>query len=375
MKRSLSSLLAAVAVCAGASLVAPVRAEQAKTAPPAAAPSLSAATRSQVMASLKKGADYLRKEQGADGLWDKNYGVTGVAVIALLNEPGVAKADAMKTVTPALDAFVKLAKPDGGMYENIIPHYITAVSVSALAAAGRPQDQKLIKAGAAYLRENMLDEGEGIAKTDFWYGGMGYGGATRPDRKADIISLEYALRAMHDAEMPADDVAWQRALTFLQRTQNNSETNDQKWAANDGGFVYYPGFSYNPDGPTRSYGSVSYAGLLSYSWANLKKTDPRVQAVMKWVKNNYTVDENPGLGQKTVYYYYMVMAKALAALGEPTFTDANGRRHNWREELSQKLISLQHADGSWVNPVKDEMQDNPHLVTGFVLAAFEAILK
>ena len=38
--------------------------------------------------------------------------------------------------------------------------------MSALAAAGRPQDQKLIKAGAAYLRENMLDEGEGIAKTD-----------------------------------------------------------------------------------------------------------------------------------------------------------------------------------------------------------------
>jgi squalene-hopene/tetraprenyl-beta-curcumene cyclase len=372
MKRSLFSILPAAGLCAGILLVTPLRAEQAKSAD---APTISAAARAQAMASVKKGADYLRKEQGPDGLWDKNYGVTGVAVIALLNEPGVAKAEALKTVTPALDAFVKLAKPDGGMYEQMIPHYITAVSVSALAAAGRPQDQKYIKAGAAYLRQNMLDEGEGIAKTDFWYGGMGYGGATRPDRQADIISLEYALRAMHDADTPANDAAWQKALTFLQRTQNNSETNDQKWAANDGGFVYYPGFSYNPDGPTRSYGSVSYAGLLSYSWANLKKTDPRVQAVMKWVKNNYTVDENPGLGQKTVYYYYMVMAKALAALGEPTFTDANGRKHNWREELSQKLIALQHSDGSWVNPVKDEMQDNPRLVTSFVVAAFEAILK
>ncbi len=376
MKRSLFAVVPAVAVMAmsaGMLLITPLRAEQAKGA--SDAPAISAAARAQAMASLKKGTDYLRKEQGPDGLWDKNYGLTGVAVIALLNEPGVAKAEALKTVTPALDAFVKLAKPDGGMYEQMIPHYITAVSVSALAAAGRPQDQKFIKAGAAYLRQNMLDEGEGIAKTDFWYGGMGYGGATRPDRQADIISLEYALRAMHDAETPANDAAWQKALVFLQRTQNNSETNDQKWAANDGGFVYYPGFSYNPDGPTRSYGSVSYAGLLSYSWANLKKTDPRVQAVMKWVKNNYTVDENPGLGQKTVYYYYMVMAKALAALGEPTFTDANGRRHNWREELAQKLISLQHADGSWVNPVKDEMQDNPRLCTSFVVAAFEAILK
>ncbi len=372
MKRA-SALVPAVALCAGMLLTTPVHADQAK--PAAAAPALTAATRAQVMTSLKKGMDYLKKEQGPDGLWEKNYGLSGVAAIAIINEPGVAKADAIRRVTKTLDAFVNLAKPDGGMYEQAIPHYITAVAVSALAAAGRPADQKLIKAAALYLEQNMLDEGEGIAKTDFWYGGMGYGGATRPDRKADIISLEYALRAMHDAETPANDAAWQKALTFLQRTQNNSETNDQKWAANDGGFVYYPGFSYNPDGPTRSYGSVSYAGLLSYSWANLKKTDPRVQAVMKWVKNNYTVDENPGLGQKTVYYYYMVMAKALAALGEPTITDANGRRHNWREELSQKLISLQHADGSWVNTVKDEMQDNPRLVTSFVLTTFEAILK
>jgi squalene-hopene/tetraprenyl-beta-curcumene cyclase len=373
MKRSRFSLVPVVALCAGLLLIAPVRAEQAKSTAPA--PALTAATRAKVMASLKKGMDYLKKEQGPDGLWEKNYGISGVAAIAIINDPTFPKADNIKRVTTTLDAFAKLAKPDGGMYDNIIPHYITAVSVSALAAAGRPQDQKLIKAGAAYLVANMLDEGEGIVKTDFWYGGMGYGGATRPDRKADIISLEYALRAIHDAETPANDAAWQKALTFLQRTQNNSETNDQKWAANDGGFVYYPGFSYNPDGPTRSYGSVSYAGLLSYSWANLKKTDPRVQAVMKWVKNNYTVDENPGLGQKTVYYYYMVMAKALAALGEPTFTDANGRRHNWREELSQKLIALQHSDGTWVNEVKDEMQDNPRLVTAFVLTTFEAILK
>lgn len=382
MKRTSTRLFPVVIAGLGLLLISSVSAEQAAKTPPATAqksaestPTMSAAAREQAMASLKKGAAYMRKEQGADGLWSKNIGVSGVAVLALMNEPGVTKAEALKTTGKTLDAMAKLAKPDGGMYEQAIPHYITAVSVSAMAAAGRPQDQALIKAGAKYLVDNMLDDGEGIAKTDFWYGGMGYGGATRPDRKADIISLEYALRAMHDAELPANDAAWQKAITFLQRTQNHSETNDQKWAANDGGFVYYPGFSYNADGPTRSYGSSTYAGVLSYTWANVKKTDPRVQAVNKWIRDNYTVDENPGTGQKTVYYYYMVMAKALAAVGEPTITDAKGRKHNWREELSQKLISLQHAEGFWVNPVKDEMQDNPHLVTAFVLSALEAILK
>ena len=210
---------------------------------------------------------------------------------------------------------------------------------------------------------------------DKWYGGMGYGNAPRPDRRADIISLQQALQAMKDAELPADDRAWQKALTFLQRTQNNSETNDQSWAANDGGFVYYPGFSYHVDGGTRSYGSATYAGVLSYTWANVKKTDPRVQAVLKWVRDNYTVDENPGMGQKTVYYYYMVFAKALQAVGDDVIVDSKGRRHNWREDLARKLIALQHADGYWVNDVKDELQDNKVLVTAFTLNAIEAILK
>jgi squalene-hopene/tetraprenyl-beta-curcumene cyclase len=162
---------------------------------------------------------------------------------------------------------------------------------------------------------------------------------------------------------------------FLKRTQNSSETNDQKWAANDGGFVYYPGFSYHTDGGTRSYGSVSYVGLLSYTWANVKKDDDRVKAVVKWIRANYTVDENPGMGQKTVYYYYMVFAKALQSLGDATIVDSRGRSHNWREELGRKLLSLQHPEGYWVNEVKDEMQDNKVLVTAFTMSAIQSILK
>ena len=84
--------------------------------------------------------------------------------------------------------------------------------------------------------------------------------AARRDRRADIISLEYTLRAIKEAELPANDAAWEKAIKFLQRTQNNSETNDQGWAANDGGFVYYPGFTYHSDGGTKSYGSVDLRG-------------------------------------------------------------------------------------------------------------------
>ena len=108
----------------------------------------------------------------------------------------------------------------------------------------------------------------------------------------------------------------------------------------------------------------------------MKKNDRRVQAAFKWIRENYTVDENPGIGQKTVYYYYMVFAKALQAMGEPVIVDAKGGKHNWREELAAKLMSLQHADGYWVNDKNPaEMQDNKMLVTGFTMMAIEAILQ
>ncbi|MBS1818152.1 MAG: hypothetical protein JSU08_09500 [Acidobacteria bacterium] len=333
---------------------------------------LSADTRQKLAASMEKGAAYLKQQQHADGTWENHPGITAMAATALLRQTGVPKANALATTGKTLDALAKLAKPDGGIYDKDIPHYITAVSVMALVAGGRPQDKPLIEKGRRYLADHILDEGEGISPSDKLYGGIGYGG--NAGVSADIISLEYGLRAMKEADLPANDPAWEKAIKFLQRTQNNSETNDQTWAANDGGFIYYPGNSQIRD-TTRSYGSASYAGIMSYSWANVKKSDDRVQAVLKWVRNNYTVDENPGLGQKTLYYYYMVFAKALQATGESVIVDARGQRHNWREDLGRKILSLQHPEGFWVNEDRAEMQDNKVLVTSFTMMAMQAILQ
>ena len=352
----------------------------AQTRPPATpatstARSLSPETRQKLTDGLNRAAAYLRQQQKPDGTWEDNAGISGLAATALLRMPGANRDKTLETVNKTLDSLAKLAKPDGGIYDKMVPHYVTAIAVMTFVTAGRPGDKPLIEKGRQYIAERMLDEGEGVKPNEIWYGGMGYG-ASRPDgRQADIISLEYALRALKESDLPANNDAYDKAIKFLQRTQNNSESNDQTWAANDGGFVYYPGFTYNVEGGTKSYGSATYAGVLSYTWANVKKTDPRVQAVMKWVRDNYTVDENPGLGQKTVYYYYMVLAKALQAVGDPVIVDSKGRSHVWREDLGRKLLSLQHPEGYWVNEVKDEMQDNKVLVTTFTMAAIQAILQ
>lgn len=370
------SRLVACALCLQLTLPTIGFAQTAAPRTASASAGLSAETKKRLLESLNKAETFLRQRQRPDGTWDNNPGVTGLVATALLRQPGASKAKQLETVGKALDSLASLAKPDGGIYDKVIPHYITATSTMALVAGGRPQDRPLIEKARLYLAQNLLDEGEDVQPSDTWYGGMGYGATTRADgRRADIISLEYALQAMKEADLPADNAAWEKAIKFLQRTQNNSETNDQTWAANDGGFVYYPGFSYHADGGTKSYGSATYAGVLSYTWANVKKDDQRVRSVVKWVQDNYTVDENPGMGQKTIYYYYMVFAKALQAIGESTIVDARGRSHNWREDLGRKLLSLQHPEGYWVNEVKDELQDNPVLVTAFTMSAIQAILQ
>lgn len=337
---------------------------------------LSPATRRDLLAALSRAGDYLKKQQQRDGRWESHPGITALVAAALLRQPNLPREQAVETVKRALDSLVALQKPDGGIYDRDLPDYITSVAIMALVAGGRPDDRPAIDKARQFLVGQQLDEGEGLEPKDKFYGGMGYGGTTTRDGgRADLVSLEYGLRALKEAGLPADDAVWRKAIKFLERAQNNSETNDQGWAGNDGGFVYYPGFSFSPLGELHSYGSVSYAGLLSYTYANLKRGDPQVQAVFKWIGDNYTVEENPGLGQKTVYYYYMVLAKALQAAGETFVTDAKGRRHNWRDELGRKLIALQHADGYWVNTVPDEMQDNKVVVTAFTMSAIEAILQ
>jgi squalene-hopene/tetraprenyl-beta-curcumene cyclase len=337
-----------------------------------AAPGLSPATRQALVASLNKGSAFLHQQQKPDGKFDANPGITGMAAAALLHQPG-ARDKELATVGKTLDYLKSLAKPDGGIYEQMIPHYITAVSVQAFAAGGRAADKPLIEKARRYLADHLLDEGEGIQKNDKFYGGMGYGG-TSDGGIADIISLEYGLRAMKEADLPANDPAWQKAIQFLQRTQNNKETNDQSWSTSDGGFLYYPGYS-QVEGTTQSYGSGTYAGLMSYAWANLQKNDRRVQSALKWIGEHYTVEENPGIGNKAIYYYYMVFAKSLQAFGDNAITDSKGAAHNWREDLAKKLIALQNADGSWVNSNPAEMQGNKTLVTSFSMMAIEAILQ
>ena len=81
----------------------------------------------------------------------------------------------------------------------------------------------------------------------------------------------------------------------------------------------------------RSYGSMSYAGLLSFIYAKMEPSDPRVSAARQWLVENYSIDENPGLGAQGMFYYYHTMAKALTVLGEDILVLPDGTKVAWRK--------------------------------------------
>ena len=125
----------------------------------------------------------------------------------------------------------------------------------------------------------------------------------------------------------------------------------------------------------RSYGSISYAGMMSFAYARIGRDDERVKAVIEWLGRNYTLEENPGMGSEGVYYYYHLMAKALRAQGVKQLDGPGDKTIEWRKELAAKLISLQREDGSWQNPTRRWMEGDPNLTTSYVLIALALIEK
>jgi len=345
--------------------------------------------------TVQRGLDYLKTRQRPDGSWQDQHtppAVTALALKAFVQQPGYS-ADT-DFVRRGYEKLLSYQLDSGGIYKDMLANYNTAIAISSLAAANQPAWRDRIDRAVAYLKQLQWTgqtppgpKGERVAgPQNPWYGGWGYGNRGRPDGS----NLQMALEALHDAGLKPDDPAYKAAVTFITRMQNHSETNDQSWAGDDGGFVYTPanngesaaGEEKAADGTRRlrSYGSMTYAGFKSMIYAGLSKDDPRVRAAFAWICRNWTLDENPGMragnpaaAQHGLLYYYHTLARALRAYGQSVIVDAQGQAHDWRTELIAKLASIQRPDGSWSGD-RRWMEDNPDLATAYVLLAMQEAL-
>lgn len=325
--------------------------------------------------AIAGGLHYLRGQQAPDGSLLKSVGITALALRGFLESPEAYNEKDGPFITRQVEYLLANVRPDGSISASLqATAYNTAVAVNALAATKNPKYADVIAAARKYLIHHQVDGDEGYKEDHPYFGGIGYGGGERPDLSNVYVSLEGLKAAATD---PKDPV-WQKALIFVSRSQNRSESNDQKWAGNDGGFAYRPGA--NPpeyENGTSSYGGMTAAGLLSLLFAGTDKNDPRVQAAYKWMTANFTLDVNPGTNkQHGLFYYYNALAKVMVAYGDDTFVDGKGQQRNWRNELAQKLLSLQAANGSWSNPGSSAwMEGRPELVTAWSVIALEHTIK
>ena len=317
---------------------------------------------------------FLRQSQGADGSFSSQAGpgVTGLVAAALLSI-GVPKDDPM--VGKAIVYLLNTKRPDGGLYAEGSRHanYETCLAIMALSKTNEQgQYDGVLQGAQRFVKGEQWDEGEGLGPKDPAFGGAGYGSKSRPD----LSNTSFFIEALRSTGVEESDPAIQRALAFVNRCQNlESPANDTPCASklNDGGFYYTPAAGGDSmagkdeaTGGLRSYASMTYAGLKSMLYAGVGPEDFRVKAATKFLKKNYSVTSNPGMGPAGLFYYLQTMSKALAMVGAETFESDSGSR-SWRSDILGQLQKTQKIDGSWTNPEPRWMEGDPNLVTGYAL--------
>lgn len=333
--------------------------------------------------SIKLGLKYLYEQQEDDGSWQHYPGITALTLSAFLRaHPSISTEEPV--IANGFEFLKSCIKPDGSIYLDDMSHYNTAICLMAFKDASDPAFAQIIANAEKFLMGAQIDESEDVNADSLYYGGVGYGGDERPD----LSNLHWAIEAIalddirqtepeknltpeQKASLESKKLFYDKALVFLSRCQNLNSVNPEKYAGNDGGFMYEPGAS--KAGGTKSYGSMTYAGLKSLIYARVDKNDERVVAAYDWIRNNYSVETAPGMGNQGLFYYYQLMAKSLNAYGEENLADKANVNHTWRNELANQLIKIQSPEGFWVNENGRWWENNPTLVTAYVILALEEI--
>jgi hypothetical protein len=332
-----AALLSILAILLQTALTAPSLAQPGRNAPPVDA--------DQVERAIEQARTFLLRNQLADGGWSEfpNYplGVSSLVTLALLNSglppehPDVARA------LQHLSA------------KELNKTYTVSLQTMALCAANPNRYANLISRNARWLIEQQLNNGG-------WdYGELG--------SSTDPSNSQFALLALHEAQrsgvLPFPPDTWNKVFS---RSKNYWEALQYK----DGSFPY------RGDG---SRGSMTCAGVASLVIAGSEtdsressadqaiiccgaedQAQDRIELGLEWLGRNFSVSQNPGMGNRYHLYYLYALERA----GRLT-----GRRYigprDWYREGAEHLLELQDKfTGKFVGR---GMDGNEYTETAFAL--------
>ena len=352
----------------------------------------------EAKSSVDKAVKFLISKQNDNGSWGPYGGLPSISALAATSIATSAEASKYKKELKEVEKYLlSFAQADGAIWEpgdKGYPNYTTSTAVVALYVIDKEANKDVILKARKWLKKGQFTAESGATPQE--YGGIGYGSTKN---KSDLSNTQMALEALfvtHELEVEnssAEEIketkeVWARATKFIDRCQALPTTNDLAWAKTAtgediGGFIYSPDRTKvegEGDG-LRTYASMTYAGLKSMIYAGyisedkLIKDDPRVKAALEWAGKHYTLEENPGMKLQGHYYYINTFAKALDAYGADTITDKDGKKRMWRRDVVKKLLSMQAADGHWVNPEGRWMENVPELVTAYTLMSMNHALS
>jgi squalene-hopene/tetraprenyl-beta-curcumene cyclase len=339
----------------------------------------------QAQASTARGLAWLATKQQPDGAFGKREfpALTGLPLWAFAVS---GEARYTNQADRAVAFILTCVQTNGGIYAanagqraTSLATYNTAICMIALHATGRKDLTPVILRAREFLASSQL-KGDSVHE-----GGFGYerGGSDH----SDLMNTHFALQAMRETQELEDlrpsgqkrvDINWDKALQYVSRLQY---TNDA--SSDDHG-----GFAYNPADPKANliqrtirriimsaYGSITYAGLLSMVYAQVDAGDPRVRSMLDWAAKHWSLEENPGMGDTGLFFFYNVLSRALDAGKLDAIPRKDQPAITWRNELAARLIGMQKPEGFWVNKNGRFWENDPVLTTAYAILALQHAQK
>ena len=315
-----------------------------------------------IIDSIDQGLRWLEIQQGPDGLFHGQVGITALVVAAFLKHPE--QKYNLRThpfLQRSVNALTSYSNLDGSICDRSLlqmahPSYTTSVCLLALAATNSRNYYQQIRDGRTFLKSLQMVKGEDRTR---YFGGINYSLGQQENYDLSNLSLalltldetrNYMTKVMKQA-LPDDSSFLSNAKKFILRCQSN-EANEDYWGTNLGS-NHYGGFIYSPNGESKTmvtgkpYGSMTAAGLLSLMHVNAKES--HLRDTFEWICNNWQLDKNPGMNRnqatKGLYYYYYNLALALAAYEEirtmkqgQIIFEKEQPKVFWFQELAEALI-------------------------------------
>lgn len=336
--------------------------------------------------AITRGLDWLKSHQKPSGAWsEESYPALTALGLWACSKSG--REDLKPTCDKAAAFVAGFAQPDGGIYKPAtggrgtggLSTYNTAICMAVLHAVDAAKYAPVVLKARDFMASAQV-QGDSPGAGGFGYGRPGESPRDRPD----LSNTGWVLMAMRVTQGAEDvrpkgekraDIQWEAALKFVEALQNR-DADDKE---NAGGFGYERGgerggttVSEGGAVTLRGFGSMTYAGLESMIYAQVTRDDPRVRSAIDWAARHWSVDENPGMGTRGLFYYYTIMAKTLTLLGaDATLTGADGKPIDWRRDLIAKLAATQREDGSWANENNMFWEGDPALVTSYALLVLQ----